>query len=321
MGAATTTPEGAMRPWRPAARRVGRPLDVVGMLAIVAATESYVAGRHEDLGTIYSIEWRRAGQAIGRQAKGTRVLCFGTSLTKMGLAPKVLEERLGMPAYNFATSGCQPYACYLMLRRALAEGSKPEAVVVDFTWTALSAPYQWNERVLPEIATLGECAELAIASRDPSFLARIAFVWGMPSFRCRTEIRANVLAAVHGQEPRRYPERHIMARNSNVNRGGNHATPTGTIAGLNLNHPTIFSKEWACQPLSEHYIDEFFSLAESRGIPVFWLIHPIAPAAQAHRDALGLEGPHTRFIERVAAEHRRVVDGRGLAADRRRAST
>ena len=298
---------------RPAPRRGAWPLGVVGMLAIVAAVESYVAGRHEDLGTTYSIEWRRAGQAIGREAKGARVLCFGTSLTRMGVAPKVLEERLGMPAYNFATSGGQPYSAYTSLRQALAAGSKPEALVVDFTWSALATPYDWNERVLPELASLGECAELAVAARDPSFLARIALVWGMPTFRCRAQIRSNIVAAVRGEEPNRIPERHIMARNANINRGGNHAMPTGRVAGVNLNDPTIFPTAWECVPLSEYYIHKFLDLAESHGIPVFWLVPPVSPPVQGHRDELALEGRYTRFIEGVAARHRGVVvvDGRG----------
>lgn len=298
---------------RPAPRRRAWPLGLAGMLAIIAATEVYVAGRHEDLGTTYSIEWRRAGQAIAREAKGSRILCFGTSLTRMGVSPKVLEERLGRPAYNFATSGGQPYSAYTSLRQALAAGSKPEALVVDFTWSALATPHDWNERVLPELASLGECAELAIASRDASFLARIALVRLMPTFRCRTQVRANIVSAVRGEEPKRIPERHIMARNANVNRGGNHAAPTGRVAGINLNDPTIFPTAWSCVPISESYIHKFLDLAESRGIPVFWLVPPISPQVQGRRDELALEGAYTRFIEGVTAGRRGVVvvDGRG----------
>jgi hypothetical protein len=281
------------------------------MLAIILVAECYIAARPIDFGTIYSIEWRSAGRAIEKHAKESRVLCFGSSFTRMGVAPKVLEERLGVPAYSFAASGCQPYANYTALRHALAAGSKPEAIVVDFTWSVLALNYDWNERVLPEFASLPECAELAIAARDPGFLARLALVYALPSFRCRPEVRANVQAAVRGAEPQRYPQAWIMARNARVNRGGNHATGVGSA--INLHDDSTFPLRWDCKPVSERYIHKFFELAESRGIPVFWLVPPISPGAQKHRDALGLDVRFTQFVERVVSRHRNVVvvDGRG----------
>jgi hypothetical protein len=283
------------------------------MVAIVVLVETYIDSRSQVFGTVFANEWRNVGRSIPREAKGLRVLCFGTSLTRMGVVGTILEQRLGKPAYNFATSGGQPFSTYAAFRAALAAGAEPDAIVVDFTWAALTTSYDWNERVLPELSTLAECAELAIAARDLSFLARLALVWGMPSFRCREQVRANIQAAVAGAEPPRVPDMRYYARNARINRGATLAAPTGQVAPIRFHDLSIFPPAWECTPLSEHYIHEILALAESRGITVFWLVPPVEPRVQARRDALGLEGRYTQFIERVVARHRGVVvvDGRG----------
>ena len=75
----------------------------------------------------------------------------------------------------------------------------------------------------------------------------------------------------------------------------------------------FFPAEWKCHPVNEIYVHEFLDLAESHRIPVFLLIPPVAPAAQARLDELGASARYTRFMEGVLARHRGVVaiDGRG----------
>ena len=140
------------------------PIGLLGAVAIIVAAEGYVARRKDDLTSIYAIEWRLNARSIRRHAAGSSVLCFGTSLTRMGVSPRVLEETMRLPAYNFAMSGAQPFACYVALRDALASGAKPRAVLVDFTWSTLGQPYTFNEMGLPEMATLRDCAEFALAA-------------------------------------------------------------------------------------------------------------------------------------------------------------
>ena len=292
--------------------RAGWPLGLVGMLAIVVATERYIAHRPADLGTMYSLEWNGTGHAISRNAAAAKLHCYGTSLTRLGVSPKIIHEKTGLPSYNFALSGGQPYASYTALRKALRMGSKPEALVVDFKWSAIATPSTWNERVLPEVASLAECAELALATNDWNYLARITLVRELPSYRCRTEIRANILAAVRGLEPKRNWERLTMNRNAAANLGATH-TPRGNYDGsIKADDPSLFPVDWKCDPISELYIDKFMELAASRNIQVYWLLHPIAPAAQARREALGSDEAYTRFVKAVVARHPEVsvVDAR-----------
>jgi hypothetical protein len=301
-----------MKDESPIRKRGALPLGLIGMLALVALTERYISKRDTDLGTMYSIEWRMIGDSVKRQAPKAQIVSFGTSLTRMGVSPKVLEERLGKTFYNFALSGGQPFASYTMFRHVLAAGGRPEAVIAEFKWSAIGVDHMWNERVLPEIATLRECAELAMTARDPVYFARLALVSKLPSYRCRAEIRDNILAAIKGQEPKRNHERAIMARNTLVNKGANHSPTNGYKGTLNPDDAHLFPKAWKCDPISELYIDRFFDLAASRGIPVFWLLPPIAPPSLARREEIGAEQRYTDFVKSVAARHPEVtvVDAR-----------
>ncbi len=293
-------------------KRGAWPLGLIGMLALVALTERYISKRDTDLGTMYSIEWRMTGEAVKRQAPLAKICCFGTSLTRMGVAPRVLEAELGKPTYNFALSGGQPFASYTMFSHVLSAGGKPEAIVVEFKWSALGVDYAWNERVLPEMATLGDLAGFAFTARDPIFFARLFLVSKFHSYRCREEIRANILAAIHGKEPKRNHERAIMARNALVNKGANHSPKNDFKGAINPDEPYLFPKDWKCHPISELYIHRMFDLAASRNIPVFWLLPPVAPQTLARRIEIGAEDRFTDFIKSVSGKHPgvTVVDAR-----------
>ena len=117
-------------------RRSRWPIGLFGMLAIVVGIERYIASRDVDLGTMYSIEWRDGGRSVAKNAKDADVLCFGTSMSRLGVSPKAIEERLGLSAYNFALSGAQPFrdlhhAEARPRRRGEAEGDRCRLQVVD----------------------------------------------------------------------------------------------------------------------------------------------------------------------------------------------
>src|SRR5438270_12661058 len=90
------------------------PLGLLGMAAILFASEGYVARRNIDLGTMEAIEWRLTGRAIKKHATKAEILCFGTSLSRIGISPLIPEERTGRPTENPPLSGSQPYGSYLL---------------------------------------------------------------------------------------------------------------------------------------------------------------------------------------------------------------
>lgn len=289
------------------------PLGLIGTLALVAAAESYVAGRNIDLGTMYTIEWRLTAKAAKKQAPKAEILCFGTSLTRIGISPLMLEEQTGRPTYDLALSGSQPYGTYLMLRHALDAGANPKAILVEFKWTAIFNDPVGMDRILPEIASLGECVRLALDLRDGEFLGRIALVKELPSYACRTEIRTNILAAIRGEEPTRNHQWVTAYRNMRVNKGAHH-TPKVPYKGEigEADRVQFFPADWKCNPVNEKYIHAFLDLAASRGIPVYVLIPPVSPAAQERADATGVTARYTKFLEGVLDRHPGAValDGR-----------
>jgi hypothetical protein len=293
------------------ARRL--PGALLGALAIILTAESYVARRKADFSTIFAIEWQLNARSIRRNAAGPGVLCFGTSVTHMGVSPRVLEETMGMPAYNFAMSGAQPFACYVALRDALASGARPKAVVVDFMWSTLGQPPTFNELGLTEMASLVDLAEFALCTRDADGFGRMAMAWLLPSFRGRAEVRANVAAALRGEEPNRNPERFLHARNASINRGAYHPGAVDYDGAADPADPVLFSKDWACPMPSAAYIHEFFDLAASRGIPAFWIMPPMAPAARGPWAASGVEAKYRSLVDSTAARHPNVtvVDATG----------
>ena len=294
-------------------KRVSRlPLGLLGMLVLIVLTERYI-GRRNDLSTMVAIEWRMTGSSVKWAASKATIACFGTSLTRTGVSPKVLEEKLGKPAFNFATSGGLPFATYRMFRQVLECGGKPEAVVVDFKWSSLMNEYTWNERVLPEVAGLRECAELAWTARDPLFFGRVTLVTMLQSYRCREEIRSNVLAAIQGKEPVRNHQHSIVKSNALANNGAIHAPRDPKFKGeIDPNETSIYPKDWKCHPIAEIYVNKFLELAASRNIKVFWLIPPVFYGTQAERERIGADQKYTEFVKATVAKYPgvTVVDGR-----------
>ena len=289
------------------------PFGLLGMVAILYASEGYVARRNIDLGTMEAIEWRLTGRSIKKHATKAEILCFGTSLSRIGVSPLILEERTGHPTYNLALSGSQPYGSYLMLLHALDAGAKPRAIVVEYKWTAIANDPTGLERILPEVATLGECARMAWDLRDASFLGRVALVAELPSYRCRVQIRQNLLAAIKGEEPVRNEQWVTANRNMRINKGAHHTPKVPYNGAINPLDENFFRAEWKCNPVNELHIHKFLDLAESRGIPVFLLVPPVSPAMQARLDEIGVSARYTTFLEGLLARHPGVTafDARG----------
>jgi hypothetical protein len=289
------------------------PLALVATLLLVSWIEGHIA-RRQDMSTIYALEWRRTGSVPRRKEVLTSsILCFGTSLTRFGISPRVLEETLHVPAYNLALSGGQPFPSYLMLRRSLEAGARPRAILVDFMWMPIGQNHTYNERLITEMLTLRDCAEFAWAAGDSSFLGRLAAATLLPSYRARHEVRTNIDFALRGWEPPRVPERLLFDRNMTLNRGALHV-PLGKSRGeFDPNHPMIFEKDWACTPVSAQYIGKFFDLASSHKIPVFWLIPPVPENTRERLIEIGVRARYNQFVESMRASHPEVVvlDGSG----------
>jgi hypothetical protein len=302
-----TNPIAAKRVW------AAMPRGFLGTIVLVFAVESAVRRHSPDLAPSYSLEWQKTGRNIRPEAPRSEILCFGDSLVKVGVAPRVLEHRLGRRVFNFALSAGQPVASYFLFRRALEAGARPAAVVVDSKWTALAGRYAFNQAILPDIFGPREFLDLAWTARDPALFANLVLSQVLPSQHVRFEIRADVQTALRGESPPRRRNIDQWRRNWRVNHGAHHAPKEPRYHGeVDAGNGELLPAAWQPDPVVATYLERFFALAEARNIPVFWLIPPMVPALQCRHEQAGTDVGFTRFARRIQARYPQVVviDGR-----------
>jgi hypothetical protein len=291
------------------------PLGFLGMLVAVTLAEIWVDEHARQWAHTIVLDWSETGWAASRVAAGCDLLCFGDSLVKFGVLPRVIEERTGRPGYNLALLNGPPPASYVLLKRALDHGAWPSVVVADFDAGRMGADprsshynYPW-----PELLTTREAFTLARRTNEPSFFAKIVAARMVPSVRRRYELRAAVLARLNGYVAplerlgTAFGPKSAFGRNRRVNRGAVINVPRlGTITP----HPETPSG--AIHPVNARYLHDFLALCRGRGIAVVWLLPPVSPRQQAIHDGSPGETRYVNFARRVAARnpHVTLVDGR-----------
>jgi hypothetical protein len=99
------------------------------------------------------------------------VLTLGSSRTAMGVCPAVLEDGASGPLlFNFSLAGSGPVMELMALRRALADGVRPAAVVVEY-WPAFlheGGPYHEQARLDVARLRLVDRALVREFFRDPA---------------------------------------------------------------------------------------------------------------------------------------------------------
>ncbi len=293
------------------------PLGLVGMLGLLALIELTLANRSLDFSGDAAFGWRWGAKAASREAPGSEILCFGDSLVKFGVAPRVVETRSGRTMWNLAVSGGCPANSYFLFRRALNAGARPSAVVLDadlLYQNPLGIPDLW-----PELATPAEAVEMAWLGRNPKFLAHYALAWTLPSVRGRFEIRQNIQAALLGQATNLRSTSNSTDRNWKVNRGASilpsdrQLVPESVI-GLE-SPPAEVPGRWKCHPVNAAYLDKFLDLADERHIPVFWLFPPHYRMLERYFDRPNWSGSQREFARQRLDRYPNLVIIDGLHAN------
>jgi hypothetical protein len=291
------------------------PLSLIGMLVIVVAGERYVARHRWEFSTIWASSWHRTGSVAVREAARCDVLAFGDSLVKHGVLPHVLEQRLGLRAYNLAEFNGEAPTSYFLFRKALAAGARPMAVFLD--GELLEDNPLARTRLWPELIDMRETIELAAKARDADFFASVALARALPSVKDRYEIRAEVLAALGGEFG---PSKFVIfphLRNWAENRGA-HVVPSRSVTQESDNirrlliETNYLPATWTPNYLNAYYISQFVKLAAERQIPVYWLWPPVHPEVQARRARGGRDAVYAQFVRRLADKFPNlvVIDGR-----------
>jgi hypothetical protein len=287
------------------------PWGLVGMLGLVLASERAVS-RHEPIftGDTMVLAWRAGRPMVRDEAARARVLCVGDSLVKLGVQPRVLEARLGLPSYNLAVGGASAPATFFLLRLALDVAARPSALIIDFDAEVLQTPPRMHQKYWPELIGPGEAIDLCWSAQDSDLLGRTGLALLLPSVKHRDELREDIRVSLAGGTR---PTREVLAayaRHWRLNGGATVLGPTPPPPDdpAKADPATRRSRRgWVPYPANASYVRRALDLAASREVPVFWLLPPVSPSRQARRDRSGLDEGYTRFVRETAARYPNVV--------------
>ncbi len=290
------------------------PLGLIGMLATVAVGQRFFADQTQEIVPTRRVEmsWRNAAcAAVGPEGQ-SEILCLGDSRIKLGVLPRVLEERLNLTSYNLALLGGQAPSSYFLFRRLLEHGARPRAVLVDFSETLLAFSPSQNAVCLTDRIGPSESLEVAWHSRDPALAVSTALHGLLPGW-CEQDNRSLLLKfragtaadAVPADDPR------VFERNWRVNKGAQ-AAPREFVAVEES--PGNASGTWRAHPANAYYVDQLLGVAQAFRIAVYWILPPSIPARRERRTRNGESALYRQFVaERVARfSSLTVLDGERL---------
>jgi hypothetical protein len=274
------------------------PWGLLGAIVLAIAVEQSLARQPLSFTRPECWDWRISGQVASRTAKQFDVLCLGTSMTQQCLLPRVIKQRTGRRARNLAVCWGQVPRDFFLLRRALDAGAKPRALIIDVHPCCIAFDYRSANRFWPEFLGMRECLELSWTARDASFFASTTLAILVPSIRSRLQIRTNIQDSLRDVENNLSNLSRIFLRNLNQNQGAMVQRRRPDYEGtINEYYASILLPDsWGLDPTNVRYLEELLALAASRGITVYWLIPPFAPALQERRVEKGLDAAYTRFV-------------------------
>ncbi len=292
------------------------PWGFVGLLVLIVVVERFTARYDVKFTPMAPAMWKQAASRV-RMAARADVVCFGDSMVLGGMAPSVLEQRHGLKACNLAVpAGIMPPA-YFLLDRLFRAGAKPKAILLDCELLS-HHPFE-TLRCWSEMARASEIVDLAWTSRNADLMARPLISRWLVTYRARPDIRECIAAAIHGRlatEPARLAP---LWRNLNINQGAfvlaDKDTDTSSQYERLCKQVVSMSSmwaEWRCDPINDAYVRRILDRAESRGVPVYWLIPPVFEGFQAFREQTHLDAAYVDYVRRLQKRypHMTVVDGR-----------
>ncbi|WP_435005880.1 hypothetical protein P12x_003632 [Tundrisphaera lichenicola] len=272
------------------------PLGFLGSMILILGVEWFLARHRADYMGASLWGYENGRKLAARKVKNAGLLAFGDSLIKNGFSPRVIRERTGLKGYNFAIAGAQAPASYFLLREALASGSRPKFVIVDFFPCLLSSDPWSNITHWPLLVNYRDCMDMAWQAGDSKLFANLVARKTLPSVRYRESIRAEILQSLRGFRGDMALGNQIATRHwaSNLGLEINEYRHDPNVS-LDAKIAELFGKvDWT--PLNRFYVDRFMKLATDHGIKVVLLLPPYMPALQQRLEEVGFDAEHEKFV-------------------------
>ena len=277
------------------------------MLAILLATEWLWLDRSKDFLEVWSDDWRQTAKAASTGLRDRDVLYLGDSLVKFGVLPKQIEARTGLKGFNLALHAGAVPSSYILLRRALEAGAKPKAIVADFY--ALMKAEGAQEKVLgyANVASIRDCFEMGRAFKSADMTTKLLLGKMLVSYKSRFVIRVCLMGAFQGARISAWPA-HANDWQTWKDEQGAQPIPMPPWKFIYNHefHKSLVFDHWEPDHAQVAYIHKFLKLAESKQIPVIWLMPPLSTPVHIVREQCGNEAAYTKLAQRIVARHPNV---------------
>ncbi len=252
--------------------------------------------------------WQSAFRAASEPESRAEILCFGDSLVKLGILPRVLEARLGRSAYNLAVLGGQPPAGQFLLRRVLDSGHCPRALIINFSPLLLGMDPRVNLEWWGTLPPARERSEVAWRSGDPALALSLFLHGAIGSLSCRDRFRTALgfasFEACRGDECPANDELRALLRNWRLNRGAQVAPrPFVPIQGALPRPYDGTGWSWQPHPVHSYYVERFLELAQARRIPVYWILPPAEAGWLERNERVGTVGAYRHYVQHLVSRY------------------
>jgi hypothetical protein len=294
--------------------RCSCPLGLIGMLALIGIARCFGVPQAQIPAPAGRVEmcWQDSARAARSLEAGSDILCFGDSVIKLGILPRVLKDRLGVSAYNLGVLGGQAPTSYFLLQRVLERGIRPRAILINFSENLLAGSPAASAARWANSVGWRESLDVAWHSKDPAVGVSSAFHGLFPGW-CDERGWSPFLTfgahkksgTVSADDPR------VFERNWRLNRGAQ-AAPRQFVPVEGTT--TTDCARWRPDPANEAYVDRLLRTAMTSRTPVFWLLPPSMREQPERPDRAGVSESYRRFVAARVAEFSclTVLDGESL---------
>ena len=285
------------------------PLGLLGAMVLIFLVEQSIETNAIDSQGGNHWSYRVAARVAGNEVRTNQILCFGDSLLRLGLAPRVIEAETGLRGYNFAQAGGQAPSSYFLLRAAVESGAKPAAIVVEFFPNLLTQTTKLNDQNWPFLARLTDGLRFSTFNGDLEAFGHFAVSRLLPSIRSRTSLRTAIQLGFQTEQRIIKGEILKAIRNWKTNRGAEITiSMPATESDFTLNGwEQAYFQPFHCLPIHQYYLERFLDLAAQHQIPVYWLLPPYRPDMQARCVRSGFDRDHTAFVRQFQARYPEVT--------------